>query len=302
MIRYSDDFYFIRENLQMRSILHNPSDNFPFNEKMNYLDNSFAQSQIDGQNSSIDFLNQFLAPNSGLSLDEDDDKTNLSSLYFYKDDKFRIKYNFELKPSFLEKIEKESENCNPPKNVRSEYCLKLVQVSSIQYIVNILNGKIKEFPELKSNPKIKFQIANSKSTSNMKYVKYSNFLSMSIEEILLLGKDKEIRPKNNCETLKTLKEELSSENWKEIKNILNLKYEEVYRAFCNDEKIYDKFKNSKRTKYFDIEFRKKYGISLVENYGYLRFIKYESCPRNNKDLNLLSQKRKNLKNKMKVID
>ena len=60
MIRYSDDFYFIRENLQMRSILHNPSDNFPFNEKMNYLDNSFAQSQIDSQNSSIDFSNQFL--------------------------------------------------------------------------------------------------------------------------------------------------------------------------------------------------------------------------------------------------
>ena len=52
------------------------------------------------------------------------------------------------------KIEKESENCNPPKNVRSEYCLKLVQVSSIQYIVNILNGKIKEFPELKCISKI----------------------------------------------------------------------------------------------------------------------------------------------------
>ena len=138
MIRCLDDIVFLRENLQMRSKLHYPSYNFPFNEKMNYSDNSFAQSQIDSQNSSIDFSNQFLERISGLHLDEDDDKTNLSSLYFYKDDKIRIKYNFELKPLFLEKIEKESENCNPPKNVRSEYCLKLVQVSSIQYIVNIL--------------------------------------------------------------------------------------------------------------------------------------------------------------------
>lgn len=275
MNKYLPDIYFIQENCRRL--------------KKSQLDFSIPISSSEYEKN---FWNIFPAPNTGLCLDEEKDEYNCRYL-FIQNKNCKIEYEGDLRPLFIVKIENEEDKILP-QYFKLDSCIKHYKVSITQFMVEVLNLYLKKYLDIKNQ----FQIPSSKKfTANTNYVDNFDFLFMSIKDILIIGlKDEEFQAVNNNNLIKIIYEDYS-DKYEAIKNILELTYEKIIQAFYDDTKIFNKFKQSKFTQFYNDEnkgFPKQFKFSLVENYGFLDFIKNKSLPRNNKDKVLLEQKRKRL--------
>lgn len=278
MNKYLSDNYFLRENYQCL--------------KESQTDCSSPMCSLKFQKI---FLDIFPNLNSCMSLEEENDENNYKLFFSTENQNHNciIEYEGDLKPQFIAKIEKEDEK-KLPEYFKLDSCIKHFKVSITEYMTDLLNLFLKN----NLNFKILFQIPSSKMfTANTNYIDNFDYLFKKIKNILIIGiENKEVHAVNNYELIKLIYKD-DSEKSKKIKNILELNYENIIQAFYNDTKIFEKFKQSKFTQFYndkDKGFPKQFKYSLLENYGFLVFLKYKSFPRDNKDKVILQQKRKRL--------
>jgi len=160
---------------------------------------------------------------------------------------------------------------------RKDAYYKHFKVNLGKYIRNRMNIlKNRCFPYYNRN---NFSTPNYKYTGNPKEKDNLNFLSFTIKDILIYGKDKEKfnRQYNNEQLINFIEENEDKINdkvaYKEIIKLLSYKLEEVIRQYYDDEKELYKIKNDKKYIYFDKFFQRETGISLLEKYGFLKALK-----------------------------
>ena len=117
---------------------------------------------------------------------------------------------------------------------------------------------------------IKFYAFNYKKfTIKVSYEQNKHWLMSKLEELLLLG-DEENQIKNE-KSLKLLNKKKLIE-LKEIKDMLNLTYEDAIKAFYKSDYFKQKFKEDKRVIELNNNFIKIMDISLLEPNGFIRFL------------------------------
>ena len=248
-------------------------------EKAFLIDSPYDNSEEDENLESI-FKKHFPITISNIELDEEKD-----DLFEYSTIKNKIEEITNLKPLFILKIENEKEKFELPDYFRIDSCIKHFKVAINQYIVEISNYFIAESPEFISSNERLNKIPNS-ITSNCDYIKNFDLLFMKIKDILSFDK-------KNIPLIKKI-EKSSSEISNIIKSFLEFKYEDAFKVFYDNKAIFEIFKRSKLTQFYEEKFAIANGFSLLENYGFLRFIKYDSFPRAKKNQELLAQKREQI--------
>ena len=117
---------------------------------------------------------------------------------------------------------------------------------------------------------IKFYAFNYKKfTIKVSYEQNKHWLMSKLEELLLLG-DEENQIKNE-KSLKLLNKKKLIE-LKEIKDMLNLTYEDAIKAFYKSNYFKQKFKEDKRVIELNNNFIKIMDVSLLEPNGFIRFL------------------------------
>ena len=140
--------------------------------------------------------------------------------------------------------------------------------------MNILKNRC--FPYYNRN---NFSTPNNRYTGNPKEKDNLNFLSFTIKDILIYGKDKEKfnHQYNNEQLINFIEENEERTNdriaYNEIIHFLNFRLEDVIRQYYDDEKELYKIKNDKKYIFFDKFFQRETGISLLEKYGFLKVLK-----------------------------
>lgn len=163
---------------------------------------------------------------------------------------------------------------------RLEYYKKHFKVNFIKYLKNYGNELIKKSPfPKKIKKKLIFSSPNSiLFTSDSKDIHNYNFLNLTINEILILGRKSSsgsLQQKNYevIEKIKKILKENESVEFNEIKNFLFIMtLEDAYKLFyeSND---FVKFCNDEKTKFYDREFIKEKHFSLLEKFGFIHLIK-----------------------------
>ena len=124
-----------------------------------------------------------------------------------------------------------------------------------------------------------FSSPNYKYIGNPKEKENFNFLSFTIKDILLYGKDniKQNRQYNNETIIKFVENnEFRTKDkiaYKELINFLNEKIENVFINFYDDKKELEKINKDIKYINFDEYYKRETGISLLENYGFLKVLK-----------------------------
>ena len=160
---------------------------------------------------------------------------------------------------------------------RKDAYYKFFKVNFGRYITTKMNIlKNKSFPFYSKN---NFSSPNYKYTGNPKEKDNFNFLSFTIKELLIYGKDKlKYNRQYNNEKLIIFMEDNESRAedknaYKEMMQFLNNTLEEAMMQFYNEEEEFDKIKNDSKAINFDRYYRRETGISLLEKYGFLEAIK-----------------------------
>ena len=160
---------------------------------------------------------------------------------------------------------------------RKDAYYKHFKVDLGKYIKNRMNIlKNKCFPYYNRN---NFSTPNYKYTGNPKEKDNLNFLTFTIKDILIYGKDKEKynRQYNNEQLINFIENNESRANdkaaYREIIQFLNLKLQDAIGQYYDDEKEFNKIKKDKKYIYFDKFFQRETGISLLEKYGFLKALK-----------------------------
>lgn len=243
------------------------------NEALNaHNDSSFADSKGD--------VNFHLNPD--LNLDEDIDN---DCLYYIKNEETKTYQSSVSKKLFESKIKNKQSSGGMPSYFKLDSCFKNFKVNINKNILDLINSDIAKYPEFNSAPK-KLKKIDASFTTNCDYLFNFDMLSMTIKELLL-------STPQNWEIIK----KIENGNFyvsEKIKSFLNSNYEEAIRAFYDNKKIFDKFRKDPVTKFYEEKFKAIKGFSLVENYGILKFIKFESFPRKKEDQELLRKKRERL--------
>ena len=160
---------------------------------------------------------------------------------------------------------------------RKDAYYKHFKVDLGKYIKNKMNIlKNRCFPYYNRN---NFSTPNYKYTGNPKEKDNLNFLSFTIKDILIYGKDKEKfnRQYNNEQLINFIEENEERTNdriaYNEIIQFLNFRLDDVVRQYYDDEKELYKIKNDQKYIFFDKFFQRETGISLLEKYGFLKVLK-----------------------------
>ena len=160
---------------------------------------------------------------------------------------------------------------------RKDTYYKHFKVNFGKYIKNRMNIlKNKCFPYYNRN---NFSTPNYKYIGNPKEKDNFNFLSFTIKEILIYGKDKDkFNRQYNNELLINYIEENEEKAYdkvayKEIIQFLNIKLEDTIKQYYDDENEFDKIKNDKKYNFFDKYYQREKGFSLLEKYGFLKALK-----------------------------
>ena len=160
---------------------------------------------------------------------------------------------------------------------RKDAYYKHFKVNFGKYIKNRMNIlKNRCFPYYNKN---NFSTPNYKYIGNPKEKDNFNFLSFTIKEILIYGKDKDKfnRQYNNEQLINFIEENKEKTNdkiaYKEIIQFLNSNIEDAIKQYYDDEKEFDKIKNDKKYIFFDKYYQRENGISLLEKYGFLKALK-----------------------------
>ena len=160
---------------------------------------------------------------------------------------------------------------------RKDAYYKHFKVNLGKYIKNRMNIlKNRCFPYYNRN---NFSTPNYKYTGNPKEKDNLNFLSFTIKDILIYGKDKEKfnHQYNNEQLINFIEENEERTNdriaYNEIIQFLNFRLDDVVRQYYDDEKELYKIKNDKKYIFFDKFIQRETGISLLEKYGFLKVLK-----------------------------
>ena len=167
-----------------------------------------------------------------------------------------------------------NEKTNNYKEKRSKRCDSLMikfKAYVGKWLITTINEKLLDLRK-KSIIKrtIKFYAFNYKNfTIKVSYEQNKHWLMSKLEELLLLG-DEENQIKNE-KSLKLLNKKKLIE-LKEIKDMLNLTYEDAIKAFYKSDYFKQKFKEDKRVIELNNNFIKIMDISLLEPNGFIRFL------------------------------
>jgi len=295
-------------SLQQTSILINPSykpnlfqsnrdkdfenafkKNFPFpnpiinlEEEEEYESNLYFIKKEKAMN--IDDINSMPLFIKRISEQKEDNEPYLYSIK--KEEAFNADDINKSMPLFIKRILEQKEDIRLPEYFKLEACVKHWKVALNQYIswkINLVIEIIMGFESTFSSNKPFFKIPES-MTKNCNYVDNFDWLS---EKIKNLGK---INGK-----LKRKIEKIPLDDTKEINKILELTWEEAIKSFYNDKKIFEIFKSSKLTQYYEEGLKQCKIRSFLENYGFLQYIKFESSPREKCNQEKLAQKRQRIK-------
>lgn len=165
-------------------------------------------------------------------------------------------------------INKDSSNS---KYMRCDSLLIKFKSSLGKWLIKIINQKLKRLKEknlLKRRIKI-YAFNYKKFTLIVSYKKNKEWLNYKIKDLLLLG-DEENQIKNR-KSLKTLYNKKLNE-LKEIKDFLELKYQDIIEKFYYLSEDFNNFKNNIRIKELDDNFKKIMKISLFEKNGFIKFL------------------------------
>ena len=167
-----------------------------------------------------------------------------------------------------------NEKTNNYKEKRSKRCDSLLikfKAYVGKWLITTINEKLLDLRK-KSIIKriIKFYAFNYKKfTIKVSYEQNKHWLKSKLEELLLLG-DEENQIKNE-KSLKLLNKKKLIE-LKEIKDMLNLTYEDAIKAFYKSNYFKQKFKEDKRVIELNNNFIKIMDVSLLEPNGFIRFL------------------------------
>ena len=110
-------------------------------------------------------------------------------------------------------------------------------------------------------------------TSNIKELDNLEFLSFDIKKVFTYGKtENNLQGSNDLIISKILNDNKFPEKSKEIKDFLDLKYEDIIKLFYKSEK-FEEFKENEMTKFFSEGIKKEKKISLLEDEGLITLFK-----------------------------
>ena len=160
---------------------------------------------------------------------------------------------------------------------RKDAYYKFFKVNLGKFIKNKMNIlKNKSFSYYSKN---NFSTPSYKYTGNPKEKDNFHFLSFTIKELLIYGKDKlkYNRQYNNEQLINFIEgNEYRAEDkeaYKEMMHFLNNTLEDVIKQFYDEEQIFNNIKSNSKAINFDSYYKRETGISLLEKYGFLEAIK-----------------------------
>ena len=160
---------------------------------------------------------------------------------------------------------------------RKDAYYKFFKVNLGKFIKNKMNIlKNKSFSYYSKN---NFSTPSYKYTGNPKEKDNYHFLSFTIKELLIYGKDKlkYNRQYNNEQLINFIEgNEYRAEDkeaYKEMMHFLNNTLEDVIKQFYDEEEIFNNIKSNSKAINFDSYYKRETGISLLEKYGFLEAIK-----------------------------
>jgi hypothetical protein len=164
------------------------------------------------------------------------------------------------------------------KNTRCDSLLIKFKAILGKWFINNINNKLKLLQKDSIiKRRIKFYAFNYKKfTLKVSYSQNKEWLKYKMIDLLLIGdEENQIKNKKGIKTL--FKKNLVE--LEEIKDMLQSTYEVIVKQFYLSEE-FQKFKNNKRVKELDLNFEKIMKMSLLENFGFIKF--FETRKGNNR--------------------
>ena len=163
--------------------------------------------------------------------------------------------------------------CPNRKYFRVDDAKKHYKVAISQFVTEQINKLIKN-SNLPKILKKKIHLPHFKLfTSNIKELDNFEFLSFDIKTVFTYGKtENNLQGSNDLIISKILNYNKFPEKSKEIKDFLNLKYEDIIKLFYKSEK-FKEFKENEMTKFFNAGIEKEKKISLLEDEGLVKLFK-----------------------------
>ena len=193
---------------------------------------------------------------------------------------FKIeKLLFTSEKNISNEFTKKDKNNGLPSYFRMDMAKKYYKTKISQFATSKLNKYIKKsnLPfKLKKNIHLpSSKLFTSKVTERINY----NSLYYTLRKIFTIGKEKDKLQKDNFTNIskidgyiQNLTDEQLSESILNIKNFLDMNYEDLIRMFYDSEEFLV-FKNEKLTEFFDNGVLSQEGFKLSEGYGLIRLFK-----------------------------
>ena len=160
---------------------------------------------------------------------------------------------------------------------RKDAYYKYFKANLGRFITNKINlFKNKCFPFYSRN---NFSPPNYKFTGNPKEKDNLKFLSFTIKDIMIFGKNKvKFNRQYNNELIinfigKNESRAKDKNAYKELIKFLNKTLEDAIIEFYDDEKEFNNIKSNSKLLYFDKFYKRETDISLLEKYGFLKVLK-----------------------------
>ena len=200
---------------------------------------------------------------------------------FLNENTFEIERN-NINNDISEEKEKPKDDTNSDlmsnKNTRCDSLLIKFKAILGKWFINNINNKLKLLrKDSIIKRRIKFYAFNYKKfTLKVSYSQNKEWLKYKMIDLLLIGdEENQIKNKKGIKTL--FKKNLVE--LEEIKDMLQSTYEVIVKHFYSSEE-FQKFKNNKRVKELDLNFEKIMKMSLLENFGFIKF--FETRKGNNR--------------------
>lgn len=257
----------------------------------NFLKKSDSESQYDPlilsspfilfSQSLSDDINEYIPQDSLIPISKE--KQNINSTNSSSDkkneneSKIKLVFSCEKKPN--SNYEKSCKDLDIPSYFRLDMAKKYFKTKISRFATDKLNQLIQE-SDLPLNIKKTIHLPNSKLfTSKVTEIINYNSLNLSLREMFTIGKENNTLQKQNFINfskidgyIQNLEEEQLSERIINIKNFLDMIYEDLIRMFYDSEEFLE-FKNEELNKFFDKGVLSQEGFLLSESYGLIKLFK-----------------------------
>lgn len=177
----------------------------------------------------------------------------------------------------IQKVNKfKAENQSLPSYWRFDMAKKHFKSKIIEFGNDWINEKIQN-SDLPEELKKKIHKPNSLLfTANVKVKDNYNFLKDNLIKIFTIGKEKEDLQKQNeynilkiFEYFEKVRNNILTDNLREIKDFFEMNYEDLIRKFYESDK-FTEFKEDSKTKFYDEGTIKQEGFSLLKDFGLIK--------------------------------